>query len=495
MNPSPVSLSVSDSERREGRERRVRAGMRRVRSSAVLRLLLCAAPLLAACGNSSSPAAGAAVSPSPSPSPSPPPASGVTFPLRVEAGKRYLVDASGKPFFINGDTAWSLMAQLTREQAEQYLEDRRAKGFTAVLVSLLESTYASNAPRNVYGDAPFTTAGDFATPNERYFAHADFVLNKAAEKGLLVLLTPAYLGCCGDGWLQTMRNNGTAKLTRYGEYLGNRYRGFANILWVNGGDQAPSSASDRALVDAIANGIRGTDGAKLQTFHTARFSSSLQYTSAPWLTVNNIYTDASTVVNQAFGEYGRSTMPFFLIEAQYEEGSSGGSQMVRAQAYQAVLSGAMGHVYGNSPVWYFNAPTWSNPTGISWQQALNSQGARSMTHLASLFAPRSWWTLVPDTTNTLLTGGVGSGSDRAVAARASDRSFAIAYTPSTRTLTVALGQLAGPRINARWFDPTNGAYSTVPGSPFLASGSQTFSPSTNNAAGATDWALLLESVP
>jgi hypothetical protein len=405
------------------------------------------------------------------------------------------VDATGKPFFINGDTAWSLMVQLTREQAEQYLEDRRAKGFTAILVSLLEYTYGNSAPRNVYGDAPFTTAGDFATPNERYFAHADYVLNKAAEKGILVLLTPAYLGCCGDGWLQDMRNNGTTKLTRYGEYLGNRYRGFANILWVNGGDQAPSSSSDRALVDAIANGIRSADSAKLQTFHTGRFSSALQYTSAPWLTVNNIYTDASTVVSQAFGEYARSTMPFFLIEAAYEEGTSGGSQMVRTQAYQAVLSGAMGHLYGNSPVWYFNAPTWSNPTGITWQQALDSQGARSMTHVAALFAPRSWWTLVPDTNNTLLTGSVGSGADRAVAARAADGSFAIAYTPSIRTLNVALGQLAGPRINARWFDPTSGTYATVPGSPFLASGTQSFRPAGNNSSGSTDWVLLLESAP
>lgn len=424
-----------------------------------------------------------------------PPSSGVTFPLHVETGKRYLVDAAGKPFFMNGDTAWSLLVQLTREQAEQYLEDRRAKGFTTILVSLLEHDYANSAPRNVYGDGPFTTPGDFGTPNERYFAHADFVLSRAAEKGILVLLTPSYLGCCGDGWLQEMRNNGTTKLTRYGEYLGNRYRGFTNILWVNGGDQAPSSAGDKALVDAIANGIRSVDAGKLQTFHTGRLDTPLQYlgTSKPWLTVNNIYTDATSVVSFAFAEYARSTMPFFLIEAQYEEGSSGGSQTMRAQAYQAVLSGAMGHVYGNNPVWHFNAPTWANPSGVTWQQALNSQGARSMTHVAALFAPRSWWTLVPDTNNTLLIGGVGSGADRAVAARAGDRTFAIAYTPYVRTLNIALGQLAGPRVNARWFDPTSGAYATVPGSPFLASGSQTFTPAGNNASGYGDWVLVLES--
>jgi hypothetical protein len=418
----------------------------------------------------------------------------VTFPLHVESGKRYLVDAAGKPFFISGDSAWSLIAQLTREQADQYLEDRRAKGFTAVLVSLLESTYSANPPKNVYGDGPFTTAGDYSTPNERYFAHADYVINSAAAKGMVVLLTPSYLGCCGDGWLQTMQANGTTKLTSYGQYLGNRYRGFGNIVWVNGGDQAPSASSDKALINAIANGIRSTDSAKLQTYHTGRFSSPLQYlgTSAPWLTLNNIYTDATTIVAQAFGEYARSSMPFFLIESDYEQGVNPPGQLVRLQAYQAMLSGATGHVSGNSPVWNFNASSWANPPG-TWQQALNNPGARSMAPLASLFALRAWWALQPDTGNTFLTNGVGSGADRAVAARASDGSFAIAYMPNGRTINITLGQLAGPRVNARWYDPANGSYSTITGSPFFASGSQAFLPPNANSGGDGDWALVLES--
>jgi hypothetical protein len=445
-------------------------------------------------GPTPSPTPAPAPSPTPAPSPAPVPA-GVTFPLRVESGKRHLVDAAGRPFFLHGDTAWSLIAQLTREQADQYLEDRRARGFTTILVSLLEFTYASNAPRNIYGDGPFTTPEDYDTPNERYFAHADYVIRKAAEKGMLVLLTPSYLGCCGDGWMQVMRSNGTAKLTRYGQYLGNRYRGFTNVLWVHGGDQAPSSASDKALIDAIAEGIRSVDSAKLQTFHTGRLNSALQYlgTSRPWLTVNNIYTDDSTVVSWAFAEYGRSTMPFFLIEASYEEGTSYASQAMRTQAYQAVLSGAMGHVYGNSPVWYFNAPTWTNSTGITWQQALDSQAARSMTHLGGLFAARSWWTLQPDTNNSFLTNGVSTGISRAVAARASNGSFAIAYLPSSRTVSLALGQMQGPRVTARWYDPTRGTYSDVQGSPFLASGSQSFAAPSTNASGYTDWVLVLES--
>src|SRR5262245_32692305 len=54
------------------------------------------------------------------------------FPLRTEAGRRHLLDASGQPFLLHGDTAWSLIADLTREEADIYLADRHARGFNTI---------------------------------------------------------------------------------------------------------------------------------------------------------------------------------------------------------------------------------------------------------------------------------------------------------------------------------------------------------------------------
>ena len=407
----------------------------------------------------------------------------MTFPIHVEAGKRYFIDAAGKPFFINGDSPWSLIVQLTQAQVDQYLEDRRAKGINAVLVNLIEHEFATNPPNNAYGDAPFTTPGDFTTPNERYFAQADYVINKAAEKGMLVLLTPAYVGFGGgsQGWYQEMQANGTTKLRTYGQYLGNRYKGFANILWVDGGDY---NVPSKDLVRAVANGIRDFDN-KPHTYHAARGTAAMQFwgTSEPWLTVNDIYTDDSTVVAAAFGEFNRSTAPFFLIEAIYE-GEGASAQTVRLQAYQTVLSGGSGHMMGNNPMWFF---------GSGWQNALNSPGARSLTYVGGLFASRAWWTLQPDTGNTLLTGGVQTGPDRAVASRASDGSFAFVYVPSQRSVTINLSQMAGPRVNATWYDPTSGKTTLVSGSPFLASGSRSFNQTVSNSGRDNDWVLILDS--
>jgi hypothetical protein len=61
-----------------------------------------------------------------------------------------------------------------------YLEDRRQKGFNSIIVELTEHLVTADPPKNRYGDAPFATPGDFSTPNEAYFAHADWVVRKGA---------------------------------------------------------------------------------------------------------------------------------------------------------------------------------------------------------------------------------------------------------------------------------------------------------------------------
>jgi hypothetical protein len=58
---------------------------------------------------------------------------------------------------------------------------------------------------------------------------------------------------------------------------------------------------------------------------------------------------------------------------------------------------------------------------------------------------------------------------------------------------VNMTQLSGPQVSARWYDPSNGTYSTVSGSPFPNTGTHVFTPTGNNSSGASDWVLLLQS--
>ena len=55
-----------------------------------------------------------------------------------------------------------------------------------------------------------------------------------------------------------------------------------------------------------------------------------------------------------------------------------------------------------------------------------------------------------------------------------------------------LSRLKGP-VNAQWYDPTNGAYTTITASPLPNTGTHQFTPPATNNAGDTDWVLVLGS--
>ena len=397
------------------------------------------------------------------------------FPLHTTSGIRYLIDARGSPFLIHGDSAWSLIAQLTDTEVEQYLNDRQERGFNTLLVSLIEHEFSSNAPRNAYGVAPFATAGDFSTPNDAYFDRAVSVVERAAARNMLVLLTPAYLGYGGgsQGWYQEMSSNGTAKLRTYGQYVAGKFAGLNNIIWVQGGDYTPPSLT---LPNAVAQGIRDVLPNSLHTYHGSPESSARSSAgSNSWLGVNNAYTYDANVSSKVRAEYNASQMPLFLIETHYENEHSATGQSLRASAYQALLAGAKGQLFGNNPIWCFSACS-----GSSWQSALDSTGAVSMSRLWSLLSSRAWWLLAP------ADGLVSSG----YAAFASDRSWALAYV--TSSVTVEMSQLAagGASVAVSWFNPYTGTYTSV--GSYATTGTQAFSTPTSGNGNGTDWVLLLE---
>src|SRR5215207_4733119 len=57
--------------------------------------------------------------------------------LKVSSDHRSLIREDGTPFFYLGDTAWELFHRLTREDADRYLENRAAKGFTVIQAVVL----------------------------------------------------------------------------------------------------------------------------------------------------------------------------------------------------------------------------------------------------------------------------------------------------------------------------------------------------------------------
>jgi len=444
-------------------------------------------------------------------------ASDPPFPVRVSTNGRYLEDASGKPFLLHGDTAWSLMVQLTREETEEYLENRRQKGFNAILVNLIEYFYADSPPQNKYGDAPFTTPGDFSTPNEAYFAHADWVIRKAKEKGILVVLNPCYTGYSSnfktsrDGWMTAILANGPAKCREYGRYVGRRYKDHANIIWQAGGDTTiPVGSELEQNWLELLRGVKEQAPAHLWTAHWYRFSTALdQVTFAQYMDLDNAYGGNRTYI-QTLRAYNRANpKPTFVNEAYYEDthlvAGAGTPPLMRAQAYWALLSGATGHFFGSDHIWAFGGPLGGpgNPRGRDWRQGMDRQPSREMVFVKRLLENRAWQDLVPDQDHSVVTSGYGTfgednrtpGGDYVTAARTGDGRLVMAYVPPTgtgpRTISVNMTSLGGP-AEARWYNPTNGSYTDISGSPFANAGIRSFTTPGDNGTGANDWVLVLE---
>ena len=432
------------------------------------------------------------------------------YPLKQSPNKRYLVDQSNAPCLLIGESPQALTVNLTNNEAALFFTNRSSHGFNTVWVNLLCARYTGGRSDASTVDhiVPFTgtvpasvTTGDttnydLTKPNEAFFARVDQMINLAAQQGIQVLLDPCETG----GFLTVMLNNGTNKCRTYGQYLGNRYKNFPNIIWMSGNDfQSWRTPGDDAVVRAVALGIQDRDTNHLQTAELDYLvSSSLDDTN--WnsiFTLNATYTYFPTYARLQ-QDYNRTNfLPNFLVEANYEFESLQGpvttAPILRKQEYWTMTSGTCGQMYGNGYTW---------PFLDGWQGQLDTPGAIQIGYLKAFFEARAWYNLVPDTNHVVITAGYGTYSDSShvadndylTDARTSDGSLVVIYTPIIRQFAVDMSKLAGPAA-AHWFDPAGGIYYPITGSPLTNSGLLNFTPPANNADGDGGWVLVLETNP
>lgn len=422
-------------------------------------------------------------------------------PLHVGPTGRYLVDQNGTPFLITGESPQAMIGDLTEADAAAFFAKRASQSFNTVWINLLCNSYTGcNSDGTTWdGVQPFTTPGDLSTPNEAYFAHVDRILRLAQQYGFVVMLDPIETG----GWLDTMVANGVTKDRDFGRYLGARYKGFPNVIWMSGNDYQQWGPTYDPYVTAVAQGIADNDPNHLQTVELNYFNSgSLDDPAwAPLIQLDAAYTYDPTY-KQVLTEYDRpSPLPTFMVEATYEfeQNTSsvpyGSPLQLRKQEYWSLLSGAAGQMYGNHYTWQFLCPQRDDAGNCvgGWKDQLDSPGATQMAYVTHLFGPRKWYDLVPDQTHSVVTDGLGTfgADDYVTAASTPDGGLAMAYVPSSRTITVDLSTLSGS-VTARWYDPTNGTFTSVPGSPFPNAGSVQLATPGTNVGGDGDWVLVLE---
>jgi hypothetical protein len=424
--------------------------------------------------------------------------------LRVSDNKRFLVTKEGKPFFWLGDTAWELFHRLSREEADKYLKDRADKGFTVIQAVALAELDGLHTP-NYYGEVPLLN-DDPTKPNEAYFQHVDYIINKAAELHLQVALLPTW----GDkvfkdrwGVGPEIFNEQNAKV--YGQWIGNRYKKATNVIWILGGDRLPDNkgvAIWRSMAAGIVAAVGGHDKA-LMSFHpqpngVEDGGSSKYFHNDEWLDFNMLQTGhcrENNIWDRIEVVYNRTaTKPVLDGEPLYEDhpvcfnakdlGTSSAYD-VRKHAYIDVFAGSFGHTYGCHDIWQMYAPhrTPVNGPHFPWYVALDLPGAAQMKYLRRLIESRPMLDRVPDQS---LVSQMLNAHDRIQATRGKDYIFI--YTTQGKPVTINMGKISGKEVRAFWYNPKNGETKEIGRSQ--NSGQQQFNPPTSGYG--HDWVLVMD---
>jgi len=406
------------------------------------------------------------------------------FPLAIHASGRYLVTAQGTPFFLQGDTPWSLVAQLTNAEIVQYLDDTQSRGFSAIMFNAPEKNFTSQTPlyNNVDGVAPFTSMTDFASALTAYWNRVDYAVDQSKARGIVCLINPAYLGFDGggQGWMAEVTAESGADLQTYGQRLAQRYTQ-GNVIWCLGGDYQ-GTGTERDKQWNIVTGIRSVRTTDLITAHPGPegLSGSDGHSFTYWngyagYNLHFAYPYNSNVYANVETDYNRGAGPVFMGESQYEQEPDPaiGAAEFRQQAYDALCNGACGQFVGNNPIWNFESPEALYAYTGTWESNLSSTGRQDMARMRSLIDAIAWWKLAPETGTDLVTTSLSSGATRICPALATDGTLALVWRPNSGASTVNMAAMTGvSSVRARFFDPTAGTYANVAGQPFSPSGTQ-----------------------
>lgn len=401
--------------------------------------------------------------------------------LTVSENHRFLVRQDGQPFFYLGDTAWELFHRLNREEADRYLANRAEKGFTVIQAVALAEVDGHTDP-NPYGHLPLVDLDPAkpATqdgPNNDYWDHVDYIVNKAESLGLVIGFLPTW----GRYWHDKVKD-GKALFTQenaaiYGEWIGRRYKD-KPIIWILGGDRPIDNEDQAAIIRAMAQGLRkGDQGQHLMTFHPPGGNgSSKWFHTDDWLDFNMRQnghgTEFTGRFDQTRADYDRTPVkPVIDGEPIYEDhpvsfnaknlGHSISAD-VRRPLYWDLFGGAFGHTYGHHSVWQMWQPGRNPINGplMPWFEAIDQPGAGQMQHGRRLLESRPFLTRIPDdsiiVTHRVATAVPGAGRYRFAGTRDAEGTYAMVYAPVGRAFTVRMGVIKAPRVKAWWFNPRTG---------------------------------------
>ncbi len=427
--------------------------------------------------------------------------------LAISDNKRFLVTTTGAPFFWLADTAWEMVHRGTREDIQQYLDNRQRLGFNVVQTVILAERGGLRIP-NAYGHLPLIN-NDPAQPVEAYFEHVDWVLDALAQRDMVAGLLPTWGDKVHPKWGEGPIIFTEDNARTYGEYVGRRYADRENVVWILGGDRPAVDAEEggkdfRPIWRAMAAGIKSGGSDQLMGYHPRGFDrTSPTLHHEDWLDFNAIQSSHSkpdqpswTFIEEDYAL--EPVKPTIEMESCYEDipvdfkpdNRRFNAYDVRKQAYRPVFAGGFGYTYGHNSIWAWYIPGdesmddvtdfWNMP----WQDAIERPGGAQMQHLRNLIESRPFLSRIPD--QSLVLSDIGEGGTHIRATRDSDGTYAMIYVPdANRSVTVDLHKISGDTFRVWTYDPRTGEASeigTVSGDSITLT----------TPAGGPDWVLVID---
>ena len=442
--------------------------------------------------------------------------------LKISRNGRYFEYVDGSPMLLLADTLWSGntarcgLGENNDGPFFQYLADRKAKGFSAILIKYL----------NGFDDGPANPTGerneggyaflqrDFNRLNPEYFRALDRRMEAIWSHGFVAAIPTAWWGKTNKSvfdirWAKRMS---AYCAVRYGAY---------NSLWCLSGEYQ-YAFKDCGWTEESFNDLgrnvqaHNPYGHPLSIHPSARLDwptphncqSSRPFHDSGWLDHHWLQTGQSidrmyNIVTRAAENRALSPpRPVFCAEGYYDVADDADQAYhARWQAWVAMLSGCAGYGHGAQGIWQFFDP--HDPKGetgkkdkrvVPWPQALQFEGSKVMQPVRSLLSRYPWWQLEAHR-DWLLVDGQPSPLPTATdltppSCAAATGQLYLVYIPcGNASRTLKLTNLQREALHGRWYNPRTGDATALVQPP--AGPTEWLIPQRPSPAD-EDWVLFLE---
>lgn len=419
----------------------------------------------------------------------------IMYRLKLSNNRRFLIKEDGTPFIWLADTCWTMPQRMKWDDVDYYMRKRKEQGFSVLQIVALDPEQDMEI-RNPVGDKALLN-NDLLSPNEKYFAYLDFIIEKAKEYELYILLLPAWGELVvGHNWMGEFSKKIVTQNNayQYGQWIGNRYKDEKHIIWCLGGDRQPIHLGVdykdvwRKMAEGLIKGVKGKDLRYDQedpaweelmiTYHACHEAETGECSTMSYWTDNEKWI-SFIMLQSGHGlnvenyklvekEYNRSiTMPVFDGEPAYECMPTSWPVIkdfhkdwsVRKRAYSSLFAGSFGHTYGHASVWCMISEKEKDMArNATWFEALGHPGAEQIKILRNFLETVELSECMPcqeRINNTKYCETKSFDHHNQVCCDTKDR-YTLIYMPSGGQEIVEVTVSTEDTVNIWWFNPRDG---------------------------------------